>query len=157
MRPPPQAEAWDPHRLEHRFHVAAAAPAMQGGGTAEVTLSAPGFGGGHLDWPEFDVAAGVALGAAATTAQRDAAAVPTPVRYPGMPNARWWQFEDGAVDIGGADVAPEDLGRLVLLEFALVYGNDFLQVPVDLPVGSLCWVDRLTVMNTSARPPRSGR
>jgi hypothetical protein len=65
-----------------------------------------------------------------------------------MPRARWWEFEDGTIDFGSIDTAPEDLGRLLLAEFALVYGNDFFLVPLELPVGALCRVTALEVRNT---------
>lgn len=142
MRPAPRPEAWQSDRLAYRFAVAAPAPAPDDDG--EIVLSAPAFQGGRLDWHAFDVDAEASLGATAPTQEWHTAAIPTPVRFPGMPNARWWEFED-ATNLGAVDAAPDDLGRLLLLEFALVYGNDFLYFPLDLPVGSLCWIDRLTV------------
>jgi hypothetical protein len=74
--------------------------------------------------------------------------LPTPIAFAGMPVARWWEFEDARVDLGALEVAPDDLARLLLLEFALVYGNDFFQLPVELPVGSICRIDKLRVVNT---------
>jgi hypothetical protein len=147
LHPPARAEAWHPQRLEYRFAVAA--PAPDGTANRETVLVAPGYADGHLDWHAFDVDPGAALGTSGTAAQiPPTVALPTPVRFPGMPNPRWWQFEDGAVNLGAVDVAPDDLGRLLLLEFALVYGNDFFVVPVDLAVGSLCRVEQLTVTTT---------
>jgi hypothetical protein len=147
MRPPPRPQAWDPEHLEYRFTVSA--PARATTGTAEVALSAHGFAGGRLDWPAFDIDASAALGAAAATETwPTVTAIPTPVRFPGMPHSRYWEMEDRATNLASIDAAPDDLGRLALLEFALVYGNDFLHIPFDLPVGSLCWIDKLTVTNT---------
>ena len=37
---------------------------------------------------------------------------------------------------------------MLMLEFAIAYGNDWFVVPVDLPVGSLCRIDSLTVTDT---------
>ncbi|MEU5689950.1 hypothetical protein DEJ48_38920 [Streptomyces venezuelae] len=141
-RPASRPQAWQPERLAHRFAVAAPAPGPADDG--EAVLSAPAFPGGRLDWHAFDVEAGASLGAAGATKEWRNVAIPTPVRFPGMPNARWWEFED-ATNLGAVDAAPDDLGRLLLLEFALVYGNDFLYFPLDLDVGSLCWIDGLTV------------
>lgn len=102
----------------------------------EAQLRIDSYYGGSLDWPNLDLelSGGVAHVVAGTTGHR---ALPTPVRFRGMPAPRFWAFEDAAVDFGGIDTAPEDLGRLILAEFALIYGNDFFQVPLDLPVGSL--------------------
>jgi len=41
-----------------------------------------------------------------------------PVSYPGMPADRWWQFEDARVDFGAVDSEPDDLLRLLMVEFA---------------------------------------
>ena len=98
--------SWDEQRLEYRFSVAAAGP--QG----ELTLVAPGHDGGHLDWPSFDLTRddhlvhGLGTG---KTPTRVMTAVPTPVRYSGMPASRWWEFEDGAVHFGDLDAGPADL------------------------------------------------
>jgi hypothetical protein len=58
------------------------------------------------------------------------------------------EFEDGTIDFGAVDTGPEDLGRLLLAEFALVYGNDFFMVPLELPIGALCRISSLEVSNT---------
>ena len=65
-----------------------------------------------------------------------------------MPAARWWEFENGTVDLGRLKAAPDDLGRLLLAEFALIYGNDFFVVPLTLPSGSICRVTELEVQTT---------
>jgi hypothetical protein len=46
------------------------------------------------------------------------------------------------------EAAPQDLARLLLVEFALVYGNDWFVVPVEIAVGSLCQIGSLIVTNT---------
>jgi hypothetical protein len=65
-----------------------------------------------------------------------------------MPAARFWQFEDAQVDFGAVDAGPEDLARLLLIEFAITYGNDWFVIPIDLPVGSLTRTQSLIVTNT---------
>jgi hypothetical protein len=63
--------------------------------------------------------------------------------------ARQWQVgEFEGDDAGSLDAAPDDLARLLLLEFALVYGNDWLMVPVTLDVGSICRIRSLEVTDT---------
>ena len=74
--------------------------------------------------------------------------IPAPVTYPGMPAPRLWEFEDANVSFGDVQAHPEDLGRLLLTEFALVYGGDWLLVPVEVPVGSLVRVRSLLVHDT---------
>jgi hypothetical protein len=137
--------AWRGDRLSYEFAVGA--PDGRGG---EIVLTATGYPGGRLDWHAFEGGGVGTLGAdqddAATTL--DVSAMPTPVGFPGMPAPRWWELEDGDVDLGAFEVAPDDLGRLLLMEFALAYGNDFFQLPLVLPTGSLCRIDDLTVTNT---------
>jgi hypothetical protein len=65
-----------------------------------------------------------------------------------MPADRYWQFEDGQVNLGALQVQPHDLARLLLVEFATVYGNDWLVVPVDVPLGSYSELPSVTYTTT---------
>ncbi len=71
--------------------------------------------------------------------------IPTPVSFKGMPNSRWWAFEDSKIDFGNMDVKTTDLGKLLLMEFAFIYGDDWFQIPVPLKIGSLCKIKKLEV------------
>jgi hypothetical protein len=118
--------------------------------TGEKVLSSQEYLGGHLDWHDFNVNEGASLhagnDAVGTTFTRTV--IPTPVSYRGMPAARFWEFEDARVDFGAVNAGPEDLARMLLIEFALSYGNDWFVIPVDLDVGSLCRTYSLIVTNT---------
>ncbi|WP_221889754.1 hypothetical protein [Streptomyces sp. WAC06614] len=70
---------------------------------------------------------------------------PAPVRYSGMPLPRWWALEDGRTNFAAVRPDSTDLARLIFLEFALVYSNDWYQLPCDLPAGTLATVQGLTV------------
>jgi hypothetical protein len=139
------APSWDEERQEYRFSVAGAGP------DGEVTLVAPGHDGGHLDWPSFDLSRDAAqahgLGAGRVPV-KVTVAVPTPARYAGMPASRWWEFEDGQVHFGDLDAGPADLARLLVAEFATVYGVDMFVVPVTVPVGSLTELRTVEVLDT---------
>jgi hypothetical protein len=74
--------------------------------------------------------------------------IPAPVSFRGMPAPRFWEIEDGSVDLGAIDAAADDLARLLVMEFALVYGNDFFVVPLRLPVGSVSTVASLVVTDS---------
>ena len=86
---------------------------------------------GHLDWYSVDVAAARATSGShrrpgASPARRmSRSSCPTRVAFEGMPNTRWWTFEDGRTNFG--DVRPDttDLAKLLLIEFGLVYANDW--------------------------------
>jgi hypothetical protein len=138
--PTPGQHAWDRERMEYSFAA----------GAGNLVLDAREHDGGHLDWYSFvRRAPGSTLGSPAAGRGPIAftrTAIPNPVGYPGMPVPRWWELEDGRVDFGSVAAAPSELLKLVLVEFATVYGNDWFTLPVDaLPVGTLCELASVTV------------
>lgn len=78
----------------------------------------------------------------------DHAVVPTSVTFPGMPSPRWWEFEDGDVNLADMTVGPGELGKLLLSEFAILYGNDWFALNLDVPVGSLTRITQFLVTDT---------
>ena len=137
-----QQTSWVKERLEYAFAVSG----NTSGG--EVSLCAPEYLEGRLDWFSFVVNPSVSLGAAHEVRSQTSVFLPTPVTFRGMPASRLWEFEDASVNFAKVDANPHDLARLLLVEFALVYGNDWFVVPVEIPVGSLCRVASLIVTNT---------
>jgi hypothetical protein len=137
----PAGDAWDPARLLHRCRLDAS------GSVANVRLRADAHRGGPLDWWSFD-ATGSPGTPGAVDGRVDTQVIPTRVQFRGMPNPRWWELDDGAVDFGRIEANPADLARMALLEFAFAYGNDHFAVPVRLPVGSLCRTTNLLVTDT---------
>lgn len=144
---PGQAEAWEPAQLEYRF--ACSAPAAGG----EKVFTADEYYQGHLDWYSFDIdpmqstLGGAPLPPGPALGHDTQTLLPSPVSFPGMPDTRWWAFEDGKTNFG--DVKPDttDIGKLLLVEFALVYANDWFLIPYTLPAGSLAKVEGLVVTN----------
>jgi hypothetical protein len=65
-----------------------------------------------------------------------------------MAKPRYWEFEDGNVNFGAVETGPTDLTRLLLIEYALVYGNDYFVVPLSLPVGTVCELADVIVADT---------
>jgi hypothetical protein len=78
---------------------------------------------------------------------RLASGPPTALSYAGMPRARWWEFEDAAVNFGDVTAATDDLARLLVVEYAAVYGNDWFLWPLVLPVGAIHTI-KLKVVTT---------
>ena len=136
--------SWRPERMEYAFSVGMRLS------DGEHVLTAQEYFEGHLDWHAFDVNAEVTLGGAADTLQKEITrtAVPAPISFRGMPAARFWEFEDAQVDFGSTDGGPTDLARMLLVEFALTYGNDWFVLPIELEVGSLCSTRSLVVADT---------
>ncbi|TCC47509.1 hypothetical protein E0H75_22285 [Kribbella capetownensis] len=133
--------AWDATHLEHRF-------ALGAPGDPEQVLTADEYPGGRLDWYSFSVDPNHPPTGASDPTARGAVTrtvLPGPVRYPGMPNSRWWAFEDGRTNFGAVQADTTDLIRLMLLEFALVFSDDWMLLPCDLDVGALAAVDGVAV------------
>jgi hypothetical protein len=128
---------WQSQNLDYEFALGSPAP------DESITLEAPEFPGGHLDWYSFS------LDEAIPTATRASQAPPanqTPVAqvstttFDFLPTqvvfrGRWWNFEDAVTDFGQLDVEHVDLAKLLVMEFALVYGNDWFWVPIPIQVG----------------------
>jgi hypothetical protein len=142
----PELDAWDPQRLEYRFR--AAAPNADGSRRRYVASE---YHGGRLDWWHLDLDPGdagpVETAGAPVVAETTWTTVPAPVAFEGMPNTRWWAFEDGRTNLGAVDAATTDLATLLFLEFALVFANDWFLMPVELPVGSIARARGLAVTN----------
>ena len=64
-----------------------------------------------------------------------------------MPNTRWWEFEERQTNFGRVTPDTTDLGKLLLLEFGLVYANDWFVFPYTLPVGSIASVKGIALTN----------
>jgi hypothetical protein len=140
-------EAWQPERQEYRFRLSARLDDQ------EVLVAADEYSDGQLDWYSFDAAPGPTLGQPGVPAEDDTSfgprtLLPAPVRYPGMPADRYWEFEDAAVNLGYLDAGPTDLARMLLAEYGLVFSNDWFLIPVEMPVGSLFRVKSLQVRDT---------
>jgi len=142
--PRTQDSAWSDERMEYGFSVAAR---MASG---EKVLTAQEYYSGHADWQDFNLNVGASLRAGddATGSMIARTAIPAPVSYRGMPAARFWEFEDAQVDFGSINAGAEELARMLMVEFALSYGNDWFVIPVDLDVGSLCRTHSFVITNT---------
>ncbi|HEY4129949.1 MAG TPA: hypothetical protein VGM50_05000, partial [Gemmatimonadaceae bacterium] len=141
---PDGGDAWNSQRLEYAF--AASTASAQ----SEVVLGADQYADGDLDWYSVDGEA-QSLGTAAASASTVVTippTLPTPVEYSGKPADRLWEFEDANINFGIIDAGPTNLARMALIEFALVYGNDWFVVPVTLPVGSVFRTTTFTVRDT---------
>lgn len=139
----PSGQSWNPHRLEYSFQTRAALS------DGEVAFDVAEYPGGTLDWFHgelADVGTAPSRGRAAMPLQMSA--LPTPVRFAGMPSDRLFAFEDSAVYLGAVQARRADLARLAVMEFALAYSVDWFEVPLELPYGSVSRLDRLEVTDT---------
>jgi hypothetical protein len=144
--PAEQPEAWSAQRMEYAFSVEAP--------TTPPRVLTSEYYEGDLDWYDFDVKMGETIGAGGdqqpgvNPLPLTSTTIPAPATYRGMPAARWWEFEDASVDFGAVDAEPDDLARMLLVDFAVTYGNDWFVIPVELPVGSICKINSLVITDT---------
>ena len=104
-RRPESGGAWTIERLEYRFAV------RFGDDQNAVVLARHPVRPGEARWHHFEwleragdpLPAGAPDGAPVTTT---ATMLATPLRYPGMPADRYWQLEDGRVDLGAIEAQP---------------------------------------------------
>ena len=139
----PDKSPWKSERMEYNFGLAAA------GAQGPVELSAAGYPGGHLDWSSFDIVPNSTQPIANTTLTATTVEMlPSSVRYRGMPASRFWEFEEGTVQFGGVSAGPTEPARLVVAEFATVFGDDWYMIPIPLTANTLARVTKLEVINT---------
>lgn len=148
-QPPPSGDdAWIPSNLEYQF--AASAPVTGG----EKVYIADEYYQGRLDWYSLDIDASQkslaavpgsdVTGLPPTIVQ---SMIPKSVTFSGMPNTRWWSFEDKKTNFGDIDASTTDLAKLLFLEFALVYANDWFVIPYTLPSGTIATIRGFAVTN----------
>jgi hypothetical protein len=140
---PDHDSAWVERELHHELAVGSESDAL----TAR--LESDEFGGGRLDWYSFEMASGpLGAGQAAQVDSREWNFIPNHVTLHGQPNSTWWELEDGQTDFGSTDLEKVDLAKLLVMQFAMLYGNDWFELPLPLELGSLASVTQLVVTDT---------
>ncbi len=149
MQPSVDDNAWVPEKLEYQFATSAPMP----DGTEKVYV-AEEYYAGRLDWYSLDEDESITAldpvpGSEVTGLKPDApfTTMPVPVSFSGMPNTRWWAFEEKKTNFGDIDASTTDLAKLLFMEFALVYSNDWFVVPSTLPAGTVVKLQGLAVSN----------
>jgi hypothetical protein len=143
LQPRPDDDAWVPPRLEYAFSATAPKDAARRRFVAEEYYH------GGLDWYSVDAAPERPAVAPGPDPQDHTllSFLPTAVSYEGMPNTRWWTFEESKTNFGLVTPSTTELGKLVFLEFGLVYANDWFLLPHSIPVGSIAEIEGLVVTN----------
>lgn len=148
--------AYLPSRLEYQFRCSVPFEAR------EKVYKADGYHSGHLDWfnltlddsvSELHVEGDTSPNAEDEKAEKTIPVgeskftfIPVNIDYEGMPDTRWWKFEDRKTFLG--DIKPDttDISKL-FLEFTLFYANDWFMIPQPLPAASISEIKGLVVTN----------
>lgn len=147
---------WDPEHVEYSF----AASGMSS--AAEAVLVAPEYVEGRLEWYDFEHTGGT-LGATGTATPRRSYRIPAPLDFAGMPNPRFWTFEDPGVRFDQLELlsnpdAPPSPATLMVLDFALSYSDDWFLLPIAMNAWSLFEATAVAITDvfgdtTLASPP----
>jgi hypothetical protein len=145
-------DAWVDANLDHQFTIRAGQPLA-----TPLGFAASAWDGQPIDWYDLDADTTVTSqnppapalpGVDPTSGLVTVKGPPAPLSYPGMPPARLWQFDEGHTNFAQVTAATDDLARMLVVEFACVYNNEYYLWPLRLPVGSLNIVQTLNVTNT---------
>jgi len=160
-------DAWAPSYLEYQFAVSA--PEDESG-EKRATLVAEQYYHGNLDWFAFDIDSQRNLQNSpqeqfpenSFEVRAPVAFLPSQIEFNGMPNVRWWEFEDRRTDFGSIRAGTTNVPLLLLAEFGLIYGNDWSVVPYNLEVGTLADIKGIFVtdvfgIQTLIRPAGQGQ
>lgn len=145
----PVNNAWEPSQLEYQFSISTTAD------SGEKVMHAEEYYQGHLDWYNVDIDKKIktlgevpdAVPTAPPTKLRQTI-IPAPVMFEGMPNTRWWAFEDSRTNFSYIKPDTTDLPKLLMIEFGLIYANDWYLIPYKLPVASLTKIKGLSLTNS---------
>jgi hypothetical protein len=141
--------AWNASRLEYQFDCAA-----PNGTSTPTILRVAEHDGSQQDWHTFEhgsdgptpVHPGLQQSISGVDPiRRSATLLPRAVSFPGAPSNRWWEMEDSTIDLSNLRPSATDPAHLVLAEFALLFSNDWLSFPLDLPNGSLTQISGMLV------------
>ena len=137
VAPPPSEplDLWDSAELSYATTFTA----------GEVTLVLDRHDGGDLDW--YAVDATTPLGPPATPAD-PITVYPSRLSYPSAPLPRWWQIEDGAVDIGGYPPDRSHLATVLLIDLIVSHSDDWFRFPVDAVAGHVITLDEVVVTDS---------
>jgi hypothetical protein len=140
---------WSPSRLEYHFDCA-----TPNGSEPATILRVAEHDGSFLDWHTFEQGSDGETPVHpdlqqplpnAVPVRRTATLLPRAVSFPGAPRNRWWEMEDSTIDLANLRPSAADPAQLVLAEFALLFSNDWLSFPLDLPMGSLNQISSVVV------------
>ncbi|MBK8969725.1 MAG: hypothetical protein IPM36_24325 [Lewinellaceae bacterium] len=149
--PEPGNFAWDASRLEYRFNLA-----VQNPDGSKSAVVAKEYYQGNPDWYAYELdnpaqhtqhllTPTTLVGENQTIREKQITLLAADVDFPGMPNKRYWSFENGKINFGALKANTTDLALIAFAEFGFMYSNDWQIIPFKVPVGSLCTVENLVV------------
>jgi hypothetical protein len=153
--------SWNNNRMEYNFACSAPEKIKNDTITKRTILTADEYSLGHLDWYSFNIETKKDTYPTLITEEKSIEDIekevvkkhlftilPSGIQFSGMPKSRWWEFEDGNVNLDDISASPSEIGKTILLDFALMFSNDWLLVPYTVPVGSISEVQGIIINDT---------
>lgn len=138
-----EVDAWTPERMEYGFELRA----TEANGSVLSMTTADGYVGGRLDWFSFDREPSKESEKGAEPLLRQIEVLPAPLQFRGMPASRFWELEGGDVYLGGIEAGPEDLARVAVAGYGVVYGDDWYLIPIRIPMGTVTEITNVKVID----------
>ncbi len=136
-----RSKAWRNEQLDYHFTL----DTSKDDSVEEKALTAPEYRSGSLDWYTFNACSNLHNPAKWSEHSLENQ-LPTPINIMGI-SRRWWEFEDANIDFGHIEVGKIDIAKSLLMQYALVYGDDWYSLPLTVPVSSLAKINSLQVSN----------
>jgi len=139
----PPVEGWSSERLEYSFNIKSK--------RGDIELIAKDYNGNQLDWYNLNILAQYPIPGGIRESDIDVTDIAIPPKmlsYRGMPNKRWWAFEDQRIDLGDIKRPTLNYLTMILQEFGLKYSNDWFVIPIKHDVGHIRKIKRFKVMDS---------
>lgn len=140
-----QVSAWNLQKLGYEFSA----------DNSVAKYKAEDYAGGRVSWYSFDVNS-MRDGKAAlqndnyvrkNVERQVIDSLPVLASYPGAPNKRLWEFENKRVFMGNSkDMQAK--GNVAFMQFATMYGNDWMLCPLKTEIGKYIEVESIEVYDT---------
>ncbi|WP_118976927.1 hypothetical protein [Taibaiella koreensis] len=151
--------SWSEQQLE--YQCAVSAPVTGNPGALQHVLQADKYKRGTVDWYSFDLNKDTneRLNETGTPIDNGVAVlnpetfsyIPHTIEFKGMPKGRWWEFEDKNNDLSKMLTQKQDVSKMVIMEFGLIYANDWFLIPHVVPDGTVNTVNGLVTTDVFGR------
>lgn len=152
----PTPSRWDHSRLEYRFDLAVP---EQTANSLRIAIRSKEYYQGQPDWYAFEIDKTLPstspliqkdqlVGESIDTETKTITLLSSKCEFPSMPAARWWEFENNAINYGRIDANTTDLTTIIIAEFGLVASTDWQSIPFNVKVGSLSTINSIVVTDS---------
>lgn len=137
------SECWNTRSMDYQFDIFV----PDNEGLTERKLSAHQYSKGNLDWYSLTQDDNNTYPLSETDSKKTKALqlIMSANRFAGMPSTRWWEFENGAVNFANLDADTTDIAKIIMTQFALVYQDDWFNIPYKVPVSSAARIQGIVV------------